>query len=184
MELKYLEAMQQHGLDMSDLPEDAQIGIEQINGVLKAIKMLEKKGTEIPEKTYKKVSAMDKWVYYEILDLVHETDRNEDEIPYTEDDITQEIVNEAEEEDDEEAQDDEVEVQQGNSELGSRIEADLKVIYESGKTRIHLDELKNLSKSAYNVIFDGYTTTGENGIITSKYSLLETDEYVFELKSH
>jgi hypothetical protein len=180
MELQYIEAMEKHGLELSDLPEDAQIGIEQINGVLKAIKMLEKKGTQIPEKTVKKVKAMDKWVYYEILDLVHETDQNEEEIPYTEEDITQDIDNEINTDDGDDNK--EIEVSEGDSFLGKKIESELQIIYDSGKTIIAFDDLKNLSRTSYNVIFDGYSDSQENGIITSKFSLLETDQYVFELK--
>ena len=81
MELQYQKAMEENDLQLSDLPEDAITGIENINDVLKAVKMLEKSGKLPTPKTMKKLKAMDKWVYYEILDHLHGTDKNEDEIP-------------------------------------------------------------------------------------------------------
>ena len=91
MELKYKEALEEHDLSISELPEDAKIGITNINDVLKGIAMLEKKGKQPSQATYNKVRAMDKWVYYEILDYLNDTDKNEDEIPFESEEILEEI---------------------------------------------------------------------------------------------
>lgn len=188
MKLKYVEAMEEYGLKLADLPEDAQTGVDQINEVLKSIKMNEAKGRTITEKTYRKVRAMDKWVHYEILDLVNETDENEEEIPHTADEVEEEIeeqYNELEGEEDDDINDEETnEPSEGDSETGIKIDAELKIAYESGKTTITMDELKNVSRTAYNVIFENYDDSGDNGIVTTNYTLLESDEFVFTLEKN
>jgi hypothetical protein len=82
MEYQYKKAMEEYELTYGKLPEDAQTGIDQIKDIEKAILMLEKNGKSPTEKTMKKIRAMDKWVYYEILDFVHDTDKNEDDMPF------------------------------------------------------------------------------------------------------
>ena len=74
----YEKLMQEHNLSISDLPEDAKIGITTLKDIEKSIKMAEKKGNVVSEKTYAKIKANDKWVVKEILDFVDETDDNED----------------------------------------------------------------------------------------------------------
>jgi hypothetical protein len=91
MELKYKQALEEHDLSISELPEDAKIGITNINDVLKAISMLEKKGKKPSQQTYNKLRAMDKWVYYEILDYLNDTDKNEEEIPFESDDVIEDF---------------------------------------------------------------------------------------------
>jgi hypothetical protein len=177
MELMYVKAMNEYGLQFENLPEDAQSGIEQINGVITGMKLLEKRGKTIPEKTFKKLKAIDKWVYYEILDMVNETDQNDDEMPYSSDELMEDVNNEIEDEN--EGANDEG---YGDNAIGSRIDTELEVVFKSGKKTLTLDEIKKMSKSAYAVIFDNYEENERNGIETSNFSLLETEnEYVFNL---
>lgn len=208
MEFKYVDAMRKYNLQYADLPEDAQVGVDQIQEVMRSIALNESRGKRINEKTYKKISAMDKWVYYEILDMVEETDDNEEEVPYDSDDFPEleetEGFNDDEEdeseedfdEDDsdydddylegEEEDEDEEENGQGSNDpvLGGKINDELDAIYKTGKTEITLQELKNVSRSAYDIIFKTYDDTGDNGIITANYTLLETDDYLFTLEKN
>lgn len=206
MELRYEKAMEEYGLTMKDLPEDAKIGIDNINNVLKGINMLQKRGKSVGEKTMKKLAAMDKWVYYEILDSVQGTDDNDDEIPYEDDEVIEEAESDAHsigfnntDEDEEGEEEEEEEEEQGNNDndgqqnmipdfseeelqkLGVKIDEDLTVAYEKGVKQVTIDELKSVSKTAYNLIFDSYTNDGDNGIVTSNFTLLEVDDNVFEL---
>lgn len=200
MELQYEQALEKYNLSVSDLSEDAQIGVEQINSVIKGINMLQKSGKQVTEKTLKKLKAMDKWVTYEIIDQVEGTDNNEEEIPYED----QEVIGEAEEEayqneqeeedeysgedseDDEEDDEDEDEDELQQTEIvndsrGFEIEKELTNAFNSGKTTIKLEELKTVTPTAYKIIFDTYDESGDNGIETTNYSLIETDEEVFTL---
>ena len=201
MELQYKKALAEYGLKSNQLPEDARIGIDQIEQVLKSIKMNESRGKSVSEKTYKKVKAMDKWVYYEILEMMDENENEEEEIPYSADEVIEELEEEIEESDEEEEfedsddedgeeeedDDDETdfnEAPSGDPIKGQTIDADFKIAYDNGKTQITLEELKNVSKTAYNVIFENYDDSGDNGIVTTNYTLLETDEYVFTLEKN
>jgi hypothetical protein len=198
MELQYEKALEQYNLSVDQVSEDAQIGIEQINSVLKGINMLQKSGKEVKDKTFKKLKAMDKWVYNEIIDQVKGTDKNEDEIPYAEQDVLEEAEDYAYADDEslkkneDQMQSEKVEVPQidglnesneieYDEEYGYKIDEELKKAFESGKTQIKLNELKSVSPTSYIVIFDTYDETGDNGIETTNYSLIETDEELFTL---
>ena len=179
--------MEKHNLKISDLPEDAQTGIENINDALKGVKLQESKGKPISEKAEKKIKAMDKWVLYEIYDLVNETDENEEEIPYDDGDVFKDLKDEEEEEQEEE-EDEEVSegllaenVAEDGDPKGFQIDSDLKKAFENGKKTITMEELKNVSKTAHSVIFSTYDDSGDNGIETSNYSLIETEEEIFTL---
>ena len=121
MELQYEKAMKENELTYSDLSEDAQTGVDGIKDVLKGLNMLEKKGKKPTEKTLKKIRAMDKWVYYEILDQLHGTDKNEDEMPEDADEIVGEIKNQIEGE------------QPKVDKLALEIESELEKVYQAGK---------------------------------------------------
>ena len=183
MELQYLNALEEYNLDVNDLPEDAQIGIEQINNVITSIQLCEKKGTTIKEATFKKLKAMDKWVYYEILDAVNETEKNDDDMPFDEEEVIEELnepVHEFENEEEEEDDDDD-NYAEGDKLLGEKIEEDFNEMQNNGKTSFSLEELKSLSKTAYDIIFNSYEEDEDNGIETTNFSLIETSEYQFTL---
>lgn len=170
--------MAKHNLKVSDLPEDAQIGIDSITDALKGVKMQEAKGREISPKAKKKIEAMDKWVLYEIYDMVNDTDKNEDEIPFDEDDV----LNDLKETENKEPKTTIKETNDvTNNNVGDKIDADLVIAYKSGKNKISLADLESISKTAYDVIWKSYDDTGENGITTSNFTLIETEEEVFTL---
>lgn len=171
MELQYQKALKANNLNVSDLPEDAQTGISEINNVLKAFNMLEKKGKTPTAKALKKLKAMDKWVYYEILDFLHDTDKNDDDIPFDADDVKDDLNGNIN--DDQNNQPDE---------LGLKIESELEGLYQSGKNIYSIEELGNKARETYNVLFDSYEEGEENGIVTTKYSLIEDEDKTFKLK--
>lgn len=189
MELQYLKAMEEYGLKESQLSEDAKVGIATIKQSLKGVKLNESRGLAVSQQVIKKIKANDKWVYYEILDMVNETDENEEEMPYDKQDILEDLEedsengqpNENEEEDEREAFQGRKTEQDGDSKLGFAIDEDFKTMWETNQRVVKLDELKSLSKNAYNIIFDNYDESGDNGIETSNFTLMETDEYEFTL---
>ena len=91
MEFKYKKLMEENGLTLNQLPEDAQTGVAEINKVLRAISMVEKKGGKISAGSLKKLTTMDKWVTYEILDYLHDTDNNDDDMPIDADDVIEDL---------------------------------------------------------------------------------------------
>jgi endo-alpha-1,4-polygalactosaminidase (GH114 family) len=179
MELQYKKALEKNNLNVIDLPEDAQTGISEINNVLKAFNMLEKKGGKPTAKSLKKLKAMDKWVYYEILDYLHDTDKNDDDIPFDADDVKDDLTDDLNKDDvKDDLKDDNIEPDA----LGLKIEAELDGLYQSGKTVYSIEELGNKARETYNVLFDLYQDGEENGIVTTKYSLLEDKDKTYKLK--
>lgn len=166
MEFQYEKELKKHGLNYSELSEDAQTGIDQIADIKKALVMLEKSGKKPTAKTLKKVKAMDKWVCYEIYDHVNDTDQNDDDMPYNEEDVLDEI---------EEQVKDDMDDYENNSK-GKQVEQEIKNLYDNGVKTIDIEDLKAKAPNCYNILFDTYDPEEENGIETSNYSLIEGKE--------
>lgn len=170
MELEYLKCIEQHKLDVNSLPEDAQLGIDQINDVVQMMKINENRGRKISEKTFKKLAAMDKWVCLEIMDFVNKTEKNKSKIPHKSAEVIAEEERLAKEKETMKIE-----------EIGVLIDQELVALHNSGKTTLSLDELKTVAPTAYNTIFDAYEDGGKNGVETSHFSLIETSENQFTL---
>jgi len=171
MEYKYKKALIEYKLSEKDLTEDAIVGISNIKEIERAMNMLTKKGLSPSEKTLKKLSAMDKWVYYEILDIVHDTNKNDDEIPFEADEVIDEIKN---------GNDSEKKVELTEQEKkGNQIESELKKLVESNKLSYSIDELRNLAPTTYEEIWDNYEDDEENGVGTSNFKIMEDSNNLF-----
>lgn len=177
MELQYEKALQENDLSVSELSEDARSGIEGINDILKAISMLEKKGKNPTERTIKKLKAMDKWVYYEILDQLHDTDNNDDDAPVDTDEVVDEIKEQAKEssKNDEE--------KNAQNKLFTIIEKELEKLANSGKKEFTIEQIKSYAPNSYNAIYKAYQRGDDNGVKTRRYALIETRERIFTIKS-
>lgn len=173
IQLKYKDAMEEYDLQKSDLPKDAKIGISEIDKILKALKMLEKTGKTAKPATMDKLASLDKWVYYEILDHVHDTDENEEEKPVEAEEVIEEMKENAEEQKEELS--DEVK-------LGNKINEELEALHKSGKSEWTIDEIKSKAKNAYEAIWDAYEDGGDNGVQTPNYSLIEGENEIFTIK--
>ena len=195
MELQYIKALEENDLTIKDLPEDARVGITEINKALNGIRLLEKKGKSPKPSVLTKIKAMDKWVFFEILDHVEGTDKNEDEIPYD----GEEVADEAKEQlndvelrgkakpkadsydDDEENEEREEERNQQPKGDGEVIEKELAMLFKSGKQDFSIDEIKSKARNTYNVLFENYEKGGENGIETTSFTLIEQGEHNYKL---
>jgi hypothetical protein len=178
MEYQYKKAMEEHELTYGKLPEDAQTGIDQIKDIEKAISMLEKNGKSPTEKTMKKIRAMDKWVYYEILDFVHDTDKNKDDMPFEEKQIIAEIKDEQKK-----VSTDEKLTDQQKTAL--EIEQELARMLQTGKKQWESSDIDEFSPVVFNAIYETYhQNDAENGIETTRYSLIESEpsSFTFNLK--
>jgi len=183
MELKYKQAIQNNNLSVGELPEDAQTGIDNINDVLRALNMLEKKGKKPTAKTLRKLKAMDKWVHYEILDYLHDTDKNVDEIPHDSDEIVDDIKDDIKTDTTTTNDDEKKPVElDDHTKLGLKIEEGFsKMISE--KSEWDIEEIRKNNKPAYDLLFDTYEEDEENGITTSNYSLIEQEDLSYTLKT-
>jgi hypothetical protein len=174
MDFKYKKLMEENGLTLNQIPEDAKTGVDEINKVLRGITMRERAGKKVLPGTLKKLATMDKWVTYEILDYLHDTDKNDDDIPFVAEDVLDDLN-----------KDDKTKIQlafQPVDQLGYRIDQELDRLYATGKTTFEIDEIRSLARNTYKEIWDNYEEEDDNGITTSKYSLIEDNDKNFKLK--
>ena len=181
MEMKYLKAMEENDLSFSDLPEDAQTGIQEINKSLKGFKLLATRGRKPTPAAFKKLQTLDKGVYYEILDYLHDTDKNDDDMPVDADDVLDGLKPDDKSDKNDNSTDDNQNEPQPDA-LGLQIDAELDGLFATGKKEFSIDEIKSKARKTYKEIWDNYEPDDENGIITSKYSFLENENELFELK--
>ena len=172
MELLYVNALKENNLSVSDLPEDAKVGIYEITKVIKGFQMVERKGKKPTPSAIKKLKTLDKWVYYEILDYLNDTDKNDDELPTDADEILDDL---------EPAKKKEEEVEIEPDHEGLQIDSELERLIAEGKKDFTIDELRKLAPKTYKNIWDSYEHGEENGVVTSKYSLIENDDELFVL---
>lgn len=177
MEFKYKKLMEENDLTINQIPEDAKTGVDEINKVLRGITMRERAGKKVLPGTLKKLATMDKWVTYEILDFLDDTDKNDDNIPFAAKDVLKDL-----DKDNTPPTPSPPITVQAVDQLGFKIDQELDNIFESGKTSLTIDEVRSSARNAYKEIWDNYEEGEENGIITSKYSLLEGDDKTFNLK--
>ncbi len=193
MEYAYEKLMTEHKLTLDELPKDAQVGIKSIGKIKGAINLAEKRGLRVKPAIYDQMQALDKWVVREILDHVENKNTNTAAPPKTAEDIIDDNIDAGTTAapvatappDDTKATDGasvtspvvkpEDEVKAG------KIDEEFKKLIEAGKTTLTLDELKSGAKTAYDVIFDNYTTGGPNGVETTHYDLSEGEKEVFTL---
>ena len=176
MEFGYEKLMKENNLTLNDLNDDARNGIAIIRSTMLVINRAAKKGKTVSDLTWGKVKSNDKWVCGEILEILDGKERNKtDEVPFDEEEIIEQIDEENNDYNNDE------EYTESVDPIGIRIDSELDVAYMNGNTRISLDELKNLSHTAYDVIFNNYETNTRNGIQTTYFELLETDKYIFTL---
>ena len=169
--LAYEKLMEEHGLKVADLNEEARIGIKTITDVKRGIFLAEKAGKMVSVDVIKKIKANDRWVCGEILELVDGKEINKDDsAPHTAAEInssgTATVVDK-----------DVVAVDT----VGIKIDFDLKKALSEGKKTITSDDLKIISPEAYALIAESYEKDGENGLDTSFYSLREKETGVFAL---
>lgn len=176
MELEYLRVLEEHNINEKELPADAITGIKDIKSAIRLAKVREAKG-ENSEQYYKKAKTLDKWVTYEILDFINDSDENGDKPDFGTD----------KEEQEEQQQESVVEKNKEPKELkkpigdGNKINAELAELYKNGKTDLSINEIRSLAENCYETIFDCYEEGGENGIETSEFSLIEYEEQKYKL---
>ena len=173
MEFQYEKALKEHNIQLQDLPEDARTGIREIKNSVNLMNLAEKKGKKVSTNAIKRVKAMDKWVYYEILDFLEDTDKNEDEIPYESEDVQESL---------QESYDDNSQknVQEVKGD-GVKINEELSNLHKEGKNTLTLDEIKRYAPNTYNAIFEVYSEGETNGVETKSYSLIEFEKQQYKL---
>ena len=183
MELQYVKELEKQGLNIKDLPEDARVGITELSKALTIIKTNESRGIKPKPSTMKKIKAMDKWIWYEILDMQSNTDKNEEKIPYESEDIKEDLEqnDNSEQDNNDESKEEEFKKEVKTNVDGSKVDLELQQMYKSGKAEWTINEIKNSAPNTYDAIFDVYEAGEQNGVQTTSYSLLEFEEQKYKL---
>jgi hypothetical protein len=172
MQYGYEKMMDEYDLTYSELPQAAKVSIQAIKKIEKAMNMVEASGKKVSRDTIEKIKANDKWTMNEILDYVHDTDDNDDDMPYDEEEILEDFEG--------------TEESKGNKDvvipqINLKIEEELKSLYSTGKKKFTIDELGESAGNVYDAIFDFYDADEDNGVQTSNYQLIEKDDNLFHL---
>lgn len=169
MELGYEKLMRENNLKLSDLNEDARNGIANVKAVMVVVNREAKKGKSVSDLTWSKVRTNDKWICGEILETLDGSERNdEDEAPYSEEDIIDEI-------------EDEDESNEVSDPTGIQIDFDFDIAFKNGLTKLSLEDIKSTSPTAYDIIWKTYKANEKNGITTTFFNLIETEKHIFTL---
>jgi hypothetical protein len=139
MELGYEKLMRENNLKLSDLNEDARNGIANVKAVMVVVNREANKGKSVSDLTWSKVRTNDKWICGEILETLDgKTRNNDDEAPYTEDDIIDEIEDEENNNEQENFADP----------TGIQIDSDFDIAFKNGNTKLSLEDIKITSPTA------------------------------------
>jgi hypothetical protein len=158
----YEKLMQENDLKITDLPADAKIGIKTIQQIENAIRMTEKRGQSVSQSVKDKIKANDKWVTSEILAYLDD-EENDDDIPHT----APEVIAEIKEEDPELSPE---------QKLGYEIDRELAKLFESGRTKVNIEEIRSVAPKLCKHIFETYDDDEENGVKTTNFSFVESEE--------
>jgi len=182
MELQYKNLLTKYKVNESQLPEDAKDGINDINSVIRGINLLQKKA-EKAGKQYKvradvtrRLARLDRWVCGEIVDYINDTDNNADEAPETAEEILTDAEKDAATKDKPEVNDTPT-----ADARGLKVDKELKALFDAGKTLLTAEDIRDNARNTFEIIFDTYEKGGENGVVTTHYSLIENAEGNFIL---
>lgn len=170
MKYGYEELMEEYNLTFNELPRDAKVGINAIKNIEKAISMANAKGNRVSSDTMAKIKANDKWIVNEILDYIEDTDENDEEMPEDNNEIIDEIKGQVE--------------LTSEQKFALEIENELKRMYESGNREFTIESVKSNARNTYSVLFESYDENEENGVVTSRYKLIETKPKVFTISKN
>lgn len=180
MELQYVKLMEANNLDESGLSDKAKIGVKEIKKALQGASLAERNGRTVSKSVLDKIEMLDENITAIIeRDLAAKTDAK------AKSDAEAKAKAEAEAKAKEEAEkskkNDNVEDVKAADPKGVKIDQDLAEALKNGKNKVSLAELKSISKTAYDIIFDSYEDGGQNGVETSHYSVIETEKEVFTI---
>ena len=168
----YEQLLSENNLKPTDLSKDAQIGIKSIKQIENAIRMTEKRGQNVSQAVRDKIKANDKWVVREILDHLEDEETHFEDLPNPAPAVLKEIKQDSE--------NTPAEVKLTPEQIkGQKIDIELKHLFADGEVvdyTFSAKDLRLLAKLTYNTIFNTYSNEDDNGIVTSNYKLIETNE--------
>jgi hypothetical protein len=167
MKLGFEKLVEEHDIDVNDLPRNIQVAIGDLEDLKARVLAKTNIGQNISEATIERIRVKDQMIIRSILEIIDEDETNDDEFrnfSNNEEDITEE--------------DNSDNFQGGGleqSETAIAIDKELDSLHRSGVTQIALSDIKNRARTTFNLIWDSYDANMDNGIVTSNYQLIETE---------
>lgn len=174
--LAYEKLMEDEGITLDELPQDAKTSITSVKQVAHTIKMTTQRGQKPTEATLEKLRVSDKNAVREILDYMDDIEGEDGkdgkggEPPPL---IVPEKVEQSISPEDKAKKDE-----------GMRYESEMDALHKTGVTSFGSAELKAGAPNCFKKIFNDYEQGQPNGIRTSKYELIEdqSNPQTFNLK--
>lgn len=194
MAYAYEKLITQHKLNVNDLPEEVKIAIDSLKDIEKGINLAKSRAKKI-DKEYKqsalitsKIKQLDSWAIRGINESLEGT-IVKGQAPVTDDQILKLIADEnaipaaipatpivvvpaA------------VQVATATTEPSPKpheIDIELLELHKIKVESLSFDELKSKAPKSYAIIFESYKKDEENGIETSNFTLLETENNIYKL---
>lgn len=191
----YQKLLQEKNISEGELPNDIKIGIKSIKGQERVINMKEKSGKNVADSQLEKIKREDKLVTREIQEWWEAKNKGtgtppasteEEEKKKKEAEAQAKAKLEAEEAAKKEAEakakkEKEDAIVELSKQKGAQVDTELAGLFKQNKTKLTLEELKTAAPVSYSIVFEAYEQGAENGLATSKFSLLETEPEKFTL---
>lgn len=155
MKLAFEKLLDNHNLEVSELPKITQVEIREANSLKGLIQSKKNIGQKVTSETLQKLEDKDNAICDDILDYIDEDDSED-----AEDDFYEDATNSDDDDDDDTD--------------GVTIDQELHNLYKSGMTTLDFNAIRNNAPAIYDCLFDTYGQDEENGINTSNYSIIET----------
>lgn len=188
MKLGIEKLIEEHKLDLENLPADIQKLITDIKKSKSSIEYRISIGQNINPKTIESLKERDQELIeklYDHLDISSDDDSQEED--EEDDDSTEggegeeseEDDNEGEGEEDEEDENEGDENEEGNMvDLtkydANKIDSELSSLIDQGITEINFMDIRSACPHAYELLFEAYEANKENGVRTTFYEMIET----------
>jgi hypothetical protein len=184
MQLGYEKLLKSYNIEVTDLDEDVQIGIKQLEDLKAKILSKRRIGQDVTPESMKKIKFLDSSIIREILDYIDDNDleeedeeEDEEEEPISKNKFKEDEEEDKEEDEEEDEKEDEEEFQEAynnDMSLGNTLDLEFQDLLKSGQSEFTIGYFRSNAPTVYDVIFENYDNSEENGIETSNYSLIET----------
>lgn len=171
MKLGFEKLIEEHNIDVNDLPRDVQVTISDLEDLKARVLAKTNIGQNISEATIERIRVKDQIIIRSILEVIEDDDDDDD---FRSSSRGKSADADEEEEENEDSQDNQDDDEIKDIETAIKIDKELDALCKSGVTKIKLSELNNRAKATFNLIWESYESNSDNGIVTSNYELIET----------
>lgn len=175
MQLGYEKLMSSYNIEITDLDEDVQTGIKQLDSLNKFVESKRKIGQKINPETLKKIKFLDSSIIRELLDYIEDNNLDEGEEEEERDEDESDDIDDEKEDEEYEEEEEESDENDNDMNLGDTLDQEFSLMKKSGNIEFSMDYLRSNSPNVYQVIWDNYDEGEENGIQTSNYTFTETE---------